>query len=333
MNNKWCNSILNNPKRIGIPIMTNPGIEFINKHVIDAVTDGEIHYQAIKSLIDTYHNDACTVIMDLTVEAEAFGAKINFPQNDVPTVCERLVNDEKTINQLQVPDINIARVPEYLKANRLVVENYPDEIVLSGCIGPFSLAARLFDMSEIMMSIYIEPETIKLLLDKCNQFILKYCASLKELGVTGVIMAEPAAGLLSNEDCQVYSSDYVKQIVDALQDENFAIVMHNCGNSGQCTQAMIDTGACVLHFGNTIDMLETLKQCPSDLIVMGNLDPVIVFQQAAPEEVYNKTLKLLKDTAKYKNFVLSTGCDVPPNVSDDNIKAFYRALDDFNKTR
>ena len=333
MNNKWCNSILNNSKRIGIPIMTNPGIEFIHKKVIDAVTNGEIHYQAIKALIDTYHNDACTVIMDLTVEAEAFGARINFPQNDIPAVSERLVHDEKTVNQLQIPDINTARVYEYLKANRLVIENYPNETVLSGCIGPFSLAARLFDMSEIMMSIYIEPETIKILLDKCNQFILKYCASLKELGVTGVIMAEPAAGLLSNEDCQVYSSDYVKQIVDALQDENFAIVMHNCGNSGQCTQAMIDTGACVLHFGNTIDMLETLKQCPSDLIVMGNLDPVIVFQQAAPEEVYNKTLKLLKDTAKYKNFVLSTGCDVPPNVSDDNIKAFYRALDDFNKTR
>jgi len=333
MNNKWCNSILNNPERMGLPIMTNPGIEFIHKHVIDAVTNGEIHYQAIKALIDTYKNDSCTVIMDLTVEAEAFGAKINFSPNDVPAVSERLVHDEETINQLKIPDLNTARIPEYLKANRLVVENYPEINVFSGCIGPFSLAARLFDMSEIMMSLYIEPETIKILLDKCNRFILKYCESLKKLGVTGVIMAEPAAGLLSNEDCQVYSSYYVKRIVDELQDENFAIVMHNCGNSGQCTQAMIDTGACALHFGNTIDMVETLKLCPSETIVMGNLDPVIVFQQSAPEEVYNQTLKLLNDTSTYKNFVLSTGCDVPPNVSDDNIKAFYRALDDFNMTR
>lgn len=328
--NSFIQQLLNSDKRIAIPIMTHPGIEAIGKNVIDAVTDGEVHYQAIKNVTETYDTTACTVIMDLTVEAEAFGCAISMPEHEVPSVTGRLVCDEESVNRLQVPSLSAGRMPEYLKANRLAVENIKDKAVLSGCIGPFSLAGRLYDMSEIMVGIYIESDVIKTLLDKCTEYITLYCRELKAIGATGVIMAEPAAGLLSNEDCLEYSTVYVKQIVEAVQDDNFTVVLHNCGNKGHCTQAMIDSGAAALHFGNAVNMVETLEQCPSNLVVMGNIDPVGILKQATPEEVYRITADLLAKTAQYKNFVISSGCDMPPFVPDVNIKAFYRAIADFN---
>lgn len=328
--NSFIQQLLNSDKRIAIPIMTHPGIEAIGKNVVDAVTDGEVHYQAIKNVTETYDTTACTVIMDLTVEAEAFGCAISMPEHEVPSVTGRLVCDEGSVNRLQVPSLSAGRMPEYLKANRLAVENIKDKAVLSGCIGPFSLAGRLYDMSEIMVGIYIEPDVIKTLLDKCTEYITLYCKELKAIGATGVIMAEPAAGLLSNEDCLEYSTVYVKQIVEAVQDDNFTVVLHNCGNKGHCTQAMIDSGAAALHFGNAVNMVETLEQCPSNLVVMGNIDPVGILKQATPEEVYRITADLLAKTAQYRNFVISSGCDMPPFVPDVNIKAFYRAIADFN---
>ncbi|MBC5642428.1 uroporphyrinogen decarboxylase family protein [Parabacteroides sp. BX2] len=328
--NKFIKQLLDSDKRIAIPIMTHPGIEAIGKKVFDAVTNGEVHYQAIRNVTETYNTAACTVIMDLTVEAEAFGCTISMPEHEVPSVTGRLVYDEESVNRLQVPSLSVGRMPEYLKANRLAIENIKDKPVLSGCIGPFSLAGRLYDMSEIMVGIYIEPEVIKTLLDKCTAYITAYCKELKSLGATGVIMAEPAAGLLSNDDCQEYSTVYVKQIVEAVQDENFTVILHNCGNKGQCTQAMIDSGAAALHFGNAVDMVATLEQCPSDLIVMGNIDPVGILKQASSEDVYRITSDLLAKTAGYKNFVISSGCDMPPLVPEANIKAFYKAVADFN---
>lgn len=328
--NKFIKQLLDSDKRIAIPIMTHPGIEAIGKNVFDAVTDGEVHYQAIRNVTETYNTAACTVIMDLTVEAEAFGCTISMPEHEVPSVTGRLVYDEESVNHLQVPSLSVGRMPEYLKANRLAIENIKDKPVLSGCIGPFSLAGRLYDMSEIMVGIYIEPDVIKTLLDKCTAYITAYCKELKSLGATGVIMAEPAAGLLSNDDCQEYSTVYVKQIVEAVQDENFTVILHNCGNKGQCTQAMIDSGAAALHFGNAVDMVATLEQCPSDLIVMGNIDPVGILKQASSEDVYRITSDLLTKTAGYKNFVISSGCDMPPLVPEANIKAFYKAVADFN---
>ena len=328
--NKFSKQLLDSEKRIAIPIMTHPGIEAIGKRVIDAVTDGDVHYQAIRNVTETYDTAACTVSMDLTVEAEAFGCTISMPEHEVPSVTGRLVYDAETVDKLQIPSLSAGRVPEYLKANRLAIENIQDKPVLSGCIGPFSLAGRLYDMSEIMVGIYIEPEVIQTLLEKCTTFILHYCQELKRLGATGVIMAEPAAGLLSDEDCMSYSTVYVKQIVEAVQDDDFIVILHNCGNRGQCTSAMIASEAAALHFGNAVDMVATLEQCPSDLVIMGNIDPVGVLKQASAKEVYRQTMDLLEKTAGYRNFVLSSGCDMPPLVPDTNIRAFYQAVADFN---
>ena len=124
-------------------------------------------------------------------------------------------------------------------------------------------------------------------------------------------MAEPAAGLLSNEDCLQYSSVFVKEIVEKVQDDHFTVVLHNCGNTGNCTQAMVYTGAAAYHFGN----------------------PVSLFKMSSPEEMKKATLQLLEATAAYPNFVLSSGCDIPPYTPLANINAFYTALEEFNETR
>ena len=248
----------------------------------------------------------------------------------MPNVIGRLVSDRTSIEALEIPSLETARVPQYLEANRLAAEYITDKPVFGGCIGPFSLAGRLFDMSEMMMALYMEPDTIRLLLEKCTEFILRYLRAMKETGVSGVIIAEPAAGLVSNEDCSAFSSVYISKIVEELQDDHFMIVLHNCGNTGHCTAAMVETKAAALHFGNKIDMVNALAECPSDVLVMGNIDPVGIMKQASPEKVKEETMLLLRNTAKWKNFVLSTGCDVPPEVPMKNIEAFYEALNEYN---
>ena len=310
--------------------MTHPGIELIGSTVLKAVTDGQTHADAICALNERFPADAVTAIMDLTVEAEAFGAQIVFAEDEIPNVVGRLVTDYDSVAALEVPSLDAGRVREYLKANAIVASKVKDKPIYGGCIGPFSLAGRLFDLSEFMMAIYVEPETATLLLDKCTEFILKYVKAMKETGISGVIMAEPAAGLVSNDDCYAYSSTYVKKIIDEVQDDSFKVILHNCGNTGHCTDAMVRSGASAIHVGNRADMVEILKSCPADLPVMGNLDPVGVFKQSSPEQVKAAALDLLERTAEFDNYILSSGCDVPPHIPVENIVAFYEAVNEYN---
>ena len=93
---------------------------------------------------------------------------------------------------------------------------------------------------------------------------------------------------------------------------------------------MIASGASAYHLGNKIDMVEVLEQMPSDALVMGNLDPVSIFKMSSPETIKQATLDLLNATRKYPNFILSSGCDIPPQTPFENIDAFYAALNEFN---
>jgi uroporphyrinogen decarboxylase len=188
-------------------------------------------------------------------------------------------------------------------------------------------------MSGIMMLIYENPDAAHTLLAKCTQFIEKYCEALKLTGVNGVLMAEPAAGLLSNDDCKAFSSAYVKYIVNKVQDDHFIVVLHNCGNTGHCTEAMVETGAAAYHFGNKCRMEEVIKEVPKDALAMGNLDPVSIFKDGTPTQMREATLDLLEKMREYPNFVLSSGCDTPPHTPIENVNAFFEALNEWNKEK
>lgn len=331
---EWSEKVRSSRKRTAIPLMTHAGIELTGATVLEAVTDGETQSRAIRELYRRFKPDGVTTIMDLTVEAEAFGGKIRFEENEIPTVSGSLVSNAKEVENLSVPDLSSAkRAQEYLRAAALTAKEVRDVPVFGGCIGPFSLAGRLMDMTEIMTAIYLLPETVHQLVKKCTLFIKEYVRAYKSFGIEGIVMAEPAAGLLGEEECDRYSSAYIKEIVAELQDETFLVVLHNCGHDGMLARSMASTGAKALHFGNAADMEKVLQEVPNDVLVMGNLDPVRVLKEGTPEFVKEQTQTLLEKTKDYAGFILSSGCDLPPHVPLENIEVLFETLKEFNPAR
>ncbi len=327
----WVADIIRQREVTAIPVMTHPGIELNGCSVRQAVSDGRIHSEAVMAVAERYPSSAACTIMDLTTEAEAFGAQIAFSDEAVPAVAGRLLPNAESIYQLQIPSLFAGRIPQYLKANLLAARHISNRPVFAGCIGPFSLAGRLYDMSDIMILIYENPDATHTLLDKCTVFIEKYCQALKETGANGVLMAEPAAGLLSNDDCLTFSSQYVKRIVDHMQDDSFIIILHNCGNQGHCTRAMVSTGAAAYHFGNKCRMEDVIKDVPPTALAMGNIDPVSVFKDGSEEQMRQTVTALLDKMRPYPNFVLSSGCDTPPHTPLANIDTFFNTLNEWNR--
>ena len=59
---------------------------------------------------------------------------------------------------------------------------------------------------------------------------------------------------------------------------------------------------------------------------MGNVDPASQFRNGTPESVKAATVSLMEKCAGYKNFVPSSGCDIPPLSPWENIQAFFEGL-------
>ena len=327
----WVKELCGTQSKKALPILSFPCISLLGITVRELISDSELQAKGMKAVADRTDAAAAVSFMDLSVEAECFGSDICVSDDEVPTVKGRIVNDESEAEALDVPAIGSGRTQIYIDAIKKAAELITDRPVLAGMIGPFSLAARLLDVSEIMMDCYDEPDMVHAVMKKATAFLVEYAKAYKAAGADGIVMAEPVSGLLSPALEEEFSSPYVKEIVDAVQDDSFLVIYHNCGdNVPHMLDSILTTGAAAYHFGNAVDMeKDIIPKVPSDTVVMGNIDPAGVLRMGTPETVKKETVQLLERCSKYPNFVLSSGCDIPPLTPWENIDAFFKAVEEF----
>jgi uroporphyrinogen decarboxylase len=313
-----------------LPVLSFPCIQLMGITVKDLISSSDNQAKGMKLIADKCDCAASVSLMDLSLEAECFGAQIVVPDDEVPSVTGTIVTDMETAQALKAPQIGAGRTGIYLEAAQKAVQLITDRPVFGGVIGPFSLAGRLTGVSEAMIFCYEEPELIELVLSKVTDFLIAYINEYKKTGVNGIIMAEPVTGMLSPDLAREFSEPYVRKIFDAVKDENFIVIYHNCGNSTiQMIDSILNTGADAFHFGDAIDMAEMMKHIPQNIIAMGNISPAEQFRGGTPESMKQAVLDLLSKCGRYPNFIISSGCDIPPLSSWDNIEAFFTASKKF----
>lgn len=326
---EWLKGQMSAELKKPMPVLSFPSIQLLNISVKELISSSDMQAKGMKLIADRCDTGAALSMMDLSVEAEAFGSKIKVADDEVPTVIGRVITTQEDVDALKVPKVGDGRTGLYIEAIEKAVKMIKDRPVFAGIIGPFSLAGRLMDMTEIMVNCYMEPEMVHDTLQKVTEFIIEYTKAYKAVGAHGVVIAEPAAGLLSPQLIEEFSSVYVKQIVEAVQDDDFIVVYHNCGNTIPLVDSIFGIGAAAYHFGNSISMAEMMKLAPENVLVMGNVDPARQFRNGTPESVGEEAYNIMKACCTYKNFVISSGCDIPPLASWDNIDAFFTAVKDF----
>ncbi len=322
----WLKDLKRQKNKKAMPILSFPGVQLLGISVKEMVTDGNLQAKCIKAIADRYDTLASVCLMDLSVEAEAFGSPVIYSDIEVPTVTAKIIETKEDAESLAIPKVGDARTGEYVKAANKAKALIKDRPVFAGHIGPFSLAGRLFGMTDVMLMSLTEPDTVKTVLEKCTRFLIEYAKAYKDAGADGLIIAEPAAGLLSPDLNNEFSVAYIRQIIDSVQDGSFIIIYHNCGNTMPLVLGILQTGAKIFHFGNSVNIEKILEIMPSDYIVMGNVDPSGLFRIGTQEQVAARTGELMQLTKKYSNYIISSGCDIPVASPLKNIDAFFEAV-------
>jgi len=318
-------------KKLALPILSFPATQKLGVTVEEMTRDAQTQARAMALIAEQTPAIAAIGLMDLSVEAEAFGAKIRFTKDEVPAVIGQLIDGAQAAEALEVPALDKGRAALFADAMKLAKEYIPDKPVLAGAIGPYSLAGRLMDVTEIFYACFDEPETVHKVLEKATEYIIEYCKSFRAAGTDGVVLAEPLAGLLNPEMAEEFSNPYVVKILDAVQTEEFPVIYHNCGGAvAKMLPEIFSMKAAAYHFGNALDMEEIMKNAPADALCMGNIDPAGLFASGTPQDMRAAVFDLMDKCAKYPNFLISSGCDIPAHASWENIHAFYDAVAEYN---
>ena len=326
----WLNEIKKASVRKPMPVLSFPCVQFMGISVRELILSSDNQAVGMKLVADRVDSAAAIGFMDLSLEAEAFGADVKIKDTNVPIVTGALAGDIDAAEKLKIPAIGQGRTGICIEGIKKALTLIEDRPVFAGVTGPFTLAGSLADVSKVFMYCRENPKLLHILLEKVTGFLIKYIKAYRDIGANGVFMAEPLAGMLPPGLAEKFSEPYVKEIADSVRDENFIVIYHNCGNEAiKMAESIYRTGCDAYHFGNATDMKTMLEIFPEDKIVMGNLDPVALFAGGTPEAVRHSTLKLLEKCSVHQNFLISSGCDIPAEAKWENIDAFFEAVRDF----
>lgn len=324
----FLDSILTREQRLAVLIGVNAGLQITGGSLRQAVTDATAQTDAALAIHERYQTDVLLTAMDLSAEAEAFGCPVVFSEDENPSIRSGVVTSPEQAARLDMPEVGSHRTSVHLEvAKNLVAANLGP--VFGGCIGPFSLAALLMGVNDALKATITDPALVVSLLESATAFLQDYMLAFREVGATGVIMAEPTAGLLSPNALGKFSAPFVKRLVEAAQTEDFTLIYHNCGARNLHLTKILEADASVYHFGKLMNMASALQSAPSSVVLGGNIDPVAVFRYGTPEDVVEKASELLRFVKPYKNFFISSGCDLPSGVPVENLDAFCETVRDF----
>ena len=97
---QWIADTIAAPVKKATPILSFPAVQLMNVTVRDLISSSDLQAKGMKMVADKVPSGASVSLMDLSVEAEAFGAQVRFTADEVPAIIGQLVSDEDEANAL-----------------------------------------------------------------------------------------------------------------------------------------------------------------------------------------------------------------------------------------
>ncbi|MEN8120621.1 MAG: uroporphyrinogen decarboxylase family protein [Bacteroidota bacterium] len=311
-----------------IPLAGVAGTKLTGKSVKQNLIDSGAQFETLKAFHDKFKPDGLFTFMDLTIEAEALGLKINLPENDTPSVAEHPIKDKNALMELKKSyKGKSARMDVIIDVVRKMKQNI-DTTIGAYVIGPFSLAGELNGVNDLLVNTIMDTKLTEEIIDYCTEIISEYANELYKAGADTVCVLEPTAVMLSEEDYEKFSLKPFKKILKNVN--NKPLMLHICGNSTHLIEKMGQSGACGLSLDAQVDLKGATKQIPVGMKLIGNLDPIEIFLNGDEQLINTKTSALIEEMKDFPNFVLSSGCDLPLNTPLKNIEAFMNKAKQLN---
>ena len=90
---QWIDSLKGTEGKKSMPILSFPCVSLLGVTVRELISDSALQAKGMKAIADRSDSAASVSFMDLSVEAECFGATVSFSDDEVPTVKGKLIND------------------------------------------------------------------------------------------------------------------------------------------------------------------------------------------------------------------------------------------------
>jgi uroporphyrinogen decarboxylase len=279
--------------------------------------------------VDIIGVDAAILFSDILVVPQAMGLEVQLVESVGPLLPDP-IKTTKDLERIMVPDVD-DRLHYVFDAIKLIKQELNDRVPLIGFAGaPWTLlcymvqgkGSKTFDGAKAFC--YTQPETAHRLLQMITDTTIAYLKKQIQAGADVVQVFDSWGGLLSPQDFEEFSLQYIRQIVSAVKHDAPVIVFAK--GAWHSLEEMAATGAHGLGIDWCIKPDVARSFAGPDVTLQGNFDPAKLL---SPIPVIEREVKQMINAFGKDRYIANLGHGILPNVPVDHARAFVNAVKSF----
>jgi uroporphyrinogen decarboxylase len=293
------------------------------------LTSGADLAAAQLAALERYGYDAVFALMDVGVETEAAGSVLNYYDEQYPDVAAYALAAVDDLPKLSVPDPRTAvRMPELLEAISILRRELGNQVAVVGCVlGPMTLATQLLGIETALYLAVDDHEGFERVLDFATDIVIRFGIAQVEAGAHLPIVFEPSGSP------DVVPPQFFRELVASRLTRLFSALkqagaisnwLHIAGPVAAILPFYPGLGVDIANFDYEVDPLVAQKALPHTCLD-GNLKS-LSFVTGSPAEIGQQSRELLGLFGPRRGFILSSGCEIPPEARPENVAAMVAAV-------
>ncbi|WP_298732649.1 uroporphyrinogen decarboxylase [uncultured Chitinophaga sp.] len=276
--------------------------------------------------VDQVGVDAAIIFSDILVVAQAMGLEVQLIEKTGPFL-PAPVKSAEDLKRVRVPDVKDT-LHYVFDSLRLTKQTLAGRVPLIGFAGaPWTLlcymvqgkGSKTFD--EAKGFCFQQPAVAHQLLQMLTDTTIAYLKEQVAAGADCVQLFDSWGGLLSPEDFETFSLQYIRQIVAALKDVCPVIVFAK--GAWFALEEMAATGAHGLGIDWCIQPHRARAFAGNNVTLQGNFDPAKLL---LPVPEIEKAVKTMLQSFGKERYIANLGHGILPNIPVDHAKAFVNTV-------
>lgn len=298
------------------------------------VRDGEKLARCQLKALARYGHDAVFAVMGAGVESEAAGSTLGYRRNQYPVVDRYVLQEDGDggddgAGALVVPDPERdGRMPEMLKALRILRGELGDEVLVVGCVvGPFTLAVQLLGIEKALLTAVDDYPRLERVMDYATEVAIRFGQAQLQAGAHLPLVFDPAASpaVIPPRLFRELELPRLRRVFDALAATGATSNwLHIAGPIKPILPFYPQAGVGIANFDYCVSPSEARSQLPATCLD-GNIRS-LAFVDSTPAAIAATADDLLQALGESGGFILSSGCEIPPESRPENVAAMVQAV-------
>jgi MtaA/CmuA family methyltransferase len=281
--------------------------------------------RAMIQCAEDFDADWVTVMSDPYAEAEAFGLRVEYREDDLPLDQGHFTNLGQLL-ALKPYDVlahrrTVGRLEEIATYRKLIGDRY---FIVGWVEGPVAEYADLRGLTEAAYDLMDEPEAVGTVMDMITKAAMKFAELQIRAGADCIGIGDAFGSQIGPALFRKFAFPREQALVDHIHSLGAKAKLHICGNTTAILPDMIATGADIVDVDHLVPSFEPYvgRLAPAQTFC-GKADPVSVIQDGTPEAVLATALRDFHQASG--RCIISAGCEITPGTTPANLRALARA--------